>query len=434
MTRRFDASHDDFPTAFAAFLDEPRGAQADVLDAARSIVDDVAEHGFDAVLKYTSRYDRVDWTAETARVSGDEIATARQACDADDLAALNLAADRIRAVHERQLPQDGVHDDGSGVVVSWRWTPIDAVGIYVPGGLASYPSSVLMNAVPARVAGVPRVVMVVPAPDGVLNPLVLAAADLAGVDEIYKVGGAQAVAALAYGADPIPAVDKIVGPGNAYVAAAKRLVFGRVGIDAIAGPSEILVIADADNDPEWIAADVLSQAEHDPNAQSILIADDDGFIDAVLLAVGRQLGALPESSCAQASWSAHGAVIKVGDLAAEAPALANQIAAEHVELAIDEPDALARHIRHAGAIFLGRLAPEALGDYVTGSNHVLPTAGAARFSSGLSTSDFMKRTSIQSIDAAGLAAIGPAAERLARAEGLPAHANSVAQRLKPRDG
>jgi len=351
-----------------------------------------------------------------------------------DLAALNLAADRIRVVHERQTPQDGVHDDGSGVVVSWRWTPIDAVGIYVPGGLASYPSSVLMNAVPARVAGVARVVMVVPAPDGVLNPLVLAAADLAGVDEIYKVGGAQAIAALAYGADPIPAVDKIVGPGNAYVAAAKRLVFGRVGIDAIAGPSEILVIADAANDPEWIAADLLSQAEHDPNAQSILIADDDGFIDSVILAVGRQLSELPETSSARASWKSHGAVIKVGDVAADAPALANQVAAEHVEIAVDEPDAIAAAIRHAGAIFLGRLAPEALGDYVTGSNHVLPTAGAARFSSGLSTSDFMKRTSLQRVDAAGLAAIGPAAERLARAEGLPAHANSVAQRLKPRDG
>jgi len=346
----------------------------------------------------------------------------------EDAAALTLAADRIRAYHARQMPQDASWEDASGATLGWRWTPVSAAGLYVPGGTASYPSSVLMNAIPARVAGVERLVICVPTPDGVINPLVLLAARIAGVDTVYRIGGAQAIAALAYGTQTIAAVDKITGPGNAYVAAAKRRVFGRVGIDMIAGPSEILVIADESNDPDWIALDLLSQAEHDESAQSILITTDAGFGRAVAVSVDRYLETLDRRRIAGASWAAHGAIITVRDLD-EAAVLADRIAAEHLELCVADPEALAARIRHAGAMFLGAWTPEAIGDYVGGPNHVLPTARSARFSSGLSVLDFMKRTTMARMTPAALAAIGPAAERLAQSESLQAHALSVRVRL-----
>jgi histidinol dehydrogenase len=347
------------------------------------------------------------------------------------MTALRLAAERIESHHRRQLPKDELYTDAMGATLGWRWTAIESVGLYVPGGLASYPSSVLMNAVPARVAGVPRIAMAVPAPDGAVNPLVLAAAHLAGVSEIYLIGGAQAVAALAYGTESVRPVAKIVGPGNAYVAAAKRQVFGTVGIDSVAGPSEVLVIADAHNDPEWLAADLLAQAEHDAAAQAILMTDDAALAAQVEAAVERQLVDLPRAAIAGASWREQGAVILLGSLA-EAPALADRIAAEHVEIATRVPDALAGQIRNAGAIFLGVHSPEAIGDYVAGSNHVLPTARSARFSSGLGVGDFMKRTSILRLDADALAALAPAAMALAQAEGLDAHRRSLAIRLPKR--
>jgi len=429
MARRLDASSPGFEAAFARLLGEKRETDADVDDAARAIIADVRARGDIALAELTRRFDRHELPL---RVTADEIAAAKRACDGATLAALGEAARRIEAYHLRQRPLDERHEDGLGNELGWRWTPIDEVGVYVPGGLAAYPSTVLMNALPARVAGVGRIAMAVPTPDGKLSPLVLAAAALCGVEEIWRIGGAQAVAALAYGTAAIRPVHKIVGPGNAYVAAAKRRVYGAVGIDMIAGPSEILVIADALNDPAWIAADLLSQAEHDEAAQAILIADDAAFAGRVEAAVEAQLKTLPRAGIARASWERHGATILVRDLLADAPALADRLAAEHVELAVAEPDALAARIRHAGAIFLGRHAPEAVGDYVAGPNHVLPTARSARFSSGLSVLDFMKRTSLIRCSPEGLAAIGPAAIRLAEAEGLPAHARSLAIRLNRR--
>jgi len=380
------------------------------------------------LIEYTSRFDRLDLTAQTLRVSADEVAVAARSIPADVMSALELAAERIRVFHQRQLPADDQFTDIVGVRLGYRWTAVQAAGLYVPGGTAAYPSSVLMNAVPAKVAGVERLVMVVPTPDGKLNPLVLAAAQLAGVDEIYRIGGAQAVAALAYGTNTINPVDKIVGPGNAYVAAAKRQVFGAVGIDMIAGPSEILVVADGRNDPSWIAADLLSQAEHDPVAQSILITDDKAFAERVKQSVLEHLKTLDRAKIAETSWQDYGAIILVPNLQDAVP-LVDQIAPEHLELAVDNPEVLASKIRNAGAIFLGRYTPEAVGDYVGGPNHVLPTARSARFSSGLGVQDFMKRTTYLGCDAAALNSIGPAAVILAKTEGLDAHARSIALRL-----
>jgi histidinol dehydrogenase len=429
MPLRLDARSPGFAEDFEAFVSARRGAHADVAGVVATIIAETRARGDAALIAFTERFDRVRLTPETLRVGAEEIAAARAQVDAETLAALDLAARRIESFHARtELPSLSYVDE-DGIGLGARWTPIDAVGIYVPGGLASYPSSVLMNAIPARVAGVGRIAMAVPAPDGVLNPLVLAAAERAGVTEIWRVGGAQAVAALAYGTASIRPVDKIVGPGNAYVAEAKRQVFGVVGIDMIAGPSEILVVADAGNDPEWIAVDLLSQAEHDTHAQSVLITDDAGFADAVTAAVDRVLARLPKAEIAGASWRDQGGVIVVGSLD-DAAALVDRLAPEHLELAVADPDRLADRIRHAGAIFLGRHAPEAVGDYVAGPNHVLPTARSARFASGLSVFDFVKRTTLVRCDAAGLARIGPAAVRLARAEGLEAHALSIAQRLK----
>lgn len=428
MPRKLDARQAGFAAEFEALIAAQRDSAADVSAATAAIVADVRARGDAAVLDYTARFDRLDLTAATMRVTPAEIAAAVAAIDTETAAALALAADRIRSFHARHRPTDDDYVDAVGVGLGARWTAIGAVGLYVPGGKAAYPSSVLMNALPAKVAGVGRLVMVVPAPNGVLNPLVLAAADLAGVDEIYKIGGAQAVAALAHGTATIRAVDKITGPGNAYVAEAKRQVFGIVGIDTIAGPSEILVVADGRNDPAWIAADLLSQAEHDEAAQSILITDDEGFAAAVEAAVESHLATLPRADIARASWRDHGAILLVGKLDDAVP-LVDALAPEHLELAVDDPDALAARISNAGAIFLGRYTPEAIGDYVAGPNHVLPTSRAARFSSGLSVLDFMKRTTLVRCDADSLSAIGPAAVALARTEGLPAHALSVSIRL-----
>ncbi|SLN31273.1 histidinol dehydrogenase [Oceanibacterium hippocampi] len=429
--RRLHAGRPGFEADFAALLGEKRESAEDVDQTVRGILAAVRERGDAALIDYTKRFDRLDVTAGTLAIGADEIAEAAARVPAAQRDALARAAERIEAYHSRQLPQDFRFVDADGVSLGQRWSAVAAAGIYVPGGTAAYPSSVLMNAIPARIAGVERVVMVVPTPDGRLNPLVLAAAQLAGATEIYRIGGAQAVAALAYGTATIAPVDKIVGPGNAWVAAAKRQVFGTVGIDMIAGPSEILVVADGQNDPAWIAVDLLSQAEHDSAAQSILITDDAGFADRVEAALARELAMLPRREIAADSIARHGAIILVDDLA-DAPALVDRIAPEHLELAVDDCEALAERIRHAGAIFLGRHTPEAIGDYVAGSNHVLPTARSARFSSGLSVLDFMKRTSIVRCDPASLAAIGPAAVALAEAEGLGAHARSVAIRLNDR--
>ncbi|ACI99051.1 histidinol dehydrogenase [Rhodospirillum centenum] len=428
MPLRLSTRDPGFEAGFATLLAAKREVQEDVNAAVATVLADVRAHGDTAVIGYTRRWDRQDLTPETLRITAAEIDAAVARCDAGTLAALHEAAARIEAFHRRQQPEALSFTDAQGVRLGARWTPVGAVGIYVPGGTAAYPSSVLMNAMPARVAGVPRIAMVVPTPDGVLNPLVLAAARAAGVTEIYRIGGAQAVAALAYGTDTIAPVDKIVGPGNAYVAAAKRQVFGTVGIDMIAGPSEILVVADGANDPAWIAADLLSQAEHDESSQAILLTDDAAFADAVAAAVEAHLATLPRARIAAASWQAHGAIVVLRDLA-EAPALVDRLAPEHLELAVADPDALAARVRNAGAIFLGRHTPEAIGDYVAGPNHVLPTARSARFSSGLNVLDFMKRTTLVGCDACSLAAIGPAAVTLARAEGLEAHALSVAIRL-----
>jgi histidinol dehydrogenase len=428
MPRTLSTRDRGFEAAFRALLDATRESAADVEDAVAAIIDAVAARGDAALVEYTNRFDRVALSPERLRLSPDEIAAGAALAAPETVAALRLAAERIESFHRRQLPAGIDYVDAAGVRLGQRWRPIAAVGLYVPGGTASYPSSVLMNAIPAKVAGVERLVMTVPAPDGILNPLVLAAAAMLGIAEIYRIGGAQAVAALAYGTATIPAVDKIVGPGNAYVAAAKRRVFGRVGIDMIAGPSEILVLADRHNDPRWIAADLLSQAEHDPAAQAILISDDADFASAVEREVARHLQRLPRAEIARASWQQNGAIILVADWG-EAVALIDRIAPEHLELAIDEAEVVAPFVRHAGAIFLGRHTPEAIGDYIAGPNHVLPTARSARFASGLGVLDFMKRTTFVGCDAASLAALAPAAIRLAEAEGLDAHALSLALRL-----
>ncbi len=433
MPVRLDTRATGFADAFAALAAGKRELTEDVDAAVAAILDDVKRRGDDALIELTRRFDRATITPASLRVAPEEIAEARAACAPETLAALELAAERIAAYHRRQLPADLDYRDAAGVRLGARWRPLASVGIYVPGGTAAYPSSVLMNAVPAKVAGVSRVAMVVPAPDGVLNRLVLVAAALAGVDEIYRIGGAQAVAALAYGTTSIAAVDKIVGPGNAYVAAAKRRVFGAVGIDLIAGPSEILVVADAANDPDWIAADLMAQAEHDEAAQAILITNDAAFADRVVAAVERMLATLPRRAIAGQSWRRFGAVILVRDWS-EAAELVDRLAPEHVELALEAGEAVAARIRHAGAIFIGRHTPEAIGDYVAGPSHVLPTARSARFSSGLGVLDFLKRTSIIACDATSLGAIGPAAVTLARAEGLDAHALSVATRLNIQRG
>src|ERR1700678_1909460 len=428
MPVRLDRSSADFAERFARFLAMKREVSADIESATRAIVNDVAERGDAALIEATRKFDRLDIAAAGLRVTAAEVDAAVKASDSKTLDALKFARDRIEVFHRRQLPKDERFTDALGVELGWRWSAIDAVGLYVPGGTAAYPSSVLMNAVPAKVAGVARVVMVVPSPDGKLNPLVLAAAHLGGVSEIYRVGGAQAVAALAYGTATIAPVAKIVGPGNAYVAAAKRLVFGKVGIDMIAGPSEVLVIADRTGNAGWIAADLLAQAEHDVNAQSILITDNAALADGVEGAVQSQLSTLPRAEIARASWNEFGAIVLVKNLD-QAAGLANAIAAEHLEIMTSDPEALAARIRNAGAIFLGSHTPEAIGDYVGGSNHVLPTARSARFSSGLGVLDFMKRTSILKCGPDQLRALGGAAITLGEAEGLDAHARSIAIRL-----
>jgi histidinol dehydrogenase len=429
---RLDATAPDFEARFDALLNAKREMDEDVDRTVADILDDVRARGDAAVADYTARFDRVSLDDHGMRIPDRDLDSAEAACAPETLDALRLAADRIRAFHAKTLPEDLSYTDAAGVELGARWTPVAAAGLYVPGGTAAYPSSVLMNAVPAKVAGVARLVMVVPTPDGIANPLVLAAAKLAGVDEVYRIGGAQAVGALAYGTGTIRPVDKIVGPGNAYVAAAKRRVYGTVGIDMIAGPSEILVVADGENDPDWIAADLLSQAEHDTSAQSILITDDADFARAVEQAIARRLATLPRRAIAGQSWADHGAVVTVPSLDAAVP-LIDRIAPEHLELAVADPDALSAKISNAGAIFLGRHTPEAIGDYVAGTNHVLPTARGARFSSGLGVIDFMKRTSLVRCDASSLAEIGPAAIALAEAEGLDAHALSVAIRLNARE-
>jgi histidinol dehydrogenase len=428
MPIRLDTHADDFAARFAAFLASKRESAADVGEVVRTIVAEVAARGDEALAACTRKFDRVDVEANRLRVTPAEIDDAFTSCDRAARDALALARDRIEAYHRRQVPHDERFTDALGVELGWRWTAIAAVGLYVPGGTAAYPSSVLMNAVPAKVVGVPRLVMVVPAPDGLLNPLVLAAAKLAGVDEIYRVGGAQAVAALAYGTATIAPVDKIVGPGNAYVAAAKRLVFGKVGIDMIAGPSEVLILAGSGANPDWIAADLLAQAEHDTAAQPILITDDPALADDVERAVEAQLSTLPRAKVARASWDNFGAVIQVRRLDDAVP-LIDAVAPEHLEIIADDAERLAAKIRNTGAIFIGPYTPEAIGDYVAGSNHVLPTARSARFSSGLGVLDFMKRTSILKCGPAQLAQLGPAAITLGEAEGLSAHARSVAIRL-----
>jgi histidinol dehydrogenase len=423
-----NAADPDFEAGFRALLTAKREDSVDVDDTVAAIIADVRARGDAAVIDLTARFDRLVLTPGTMAFSPAEIEAECARVTPEDRAALDLAADRIRAYHERQLPQDESWTDDAGATLGWRWTPVASAGLYVPGGLASYPSSVLMNAIPAKVAGVGRLAIVVPTPDGLANPLVLMAARIAGVDEIYRIGGAQAIAALAYGTETIAPVDKITGPGNAFVAAAKRRVFGRVGIDMIAGPSEILVIADRHNDPDWIALDLLSQAEHDESAQSILITDDADFGQAVARAVEKRLETLERRAIAGASWRDFGAVITVRDLA-QAAALSDRLAPEHLELCVEDPEALSAKITHAGAIFLGKWTPEAIGDYAGGPNHVLPTARSARFSSGLSVMDFVKRTTLAKMTPQALRAIGPTAERLAIAESLQAHGLSVRARL-----
>jgi len=425
--RRLNIEAPDFEADFNALLSRAT-TEPQVTDAVREIIARVRRDGDAAVVDLTNQFDRVQLDLATLTIRADEIAEAAASISDDLRAALALAAARIEAFHRAQLPPDQQFTDATGATLGLRWGPLDAVGLYVPGGTASYPSSVLMNAIPAKVAGVGRIAMCVPAPDGILNPLVLAAASLAGVTEIYRIGGAQAIAALAYGTALITPVDRIVGPGNAYVAEAKRQVFGQVGIDSIAGPSEVLILADATNNPEHIALDLLAQAEHDEAAQSILITDDAAFADAVAIAVDLALATLPRGNIAGASWANHGAIILVRDWT-QATALANRIAPEHLQIMLQAPEAIFTNIRHAGAVFLGSNCPEAIGDYVAGPNHVLPTSGTARFASGLSVYDFLKRTTWVALDDASLATIGPAAIALANAEGLTAHAQSVAVRL-----
>jgi histidinol dehydrogenase len=432
MTLKLKTTDPDFEERFATLLAVKRETASDVNHAVTAIIAKVRAEGDSALIELTKRFDGLDLKPAGIRVKAADIEAARVKIEAKTLAALELAHERILDHHSRQLPRDDRYTDATGVELGNRWTPVGSAGLYVPGGTASYPSSVLMNAVPAKVARVKRIVMVVPAQKGTLNPLVLVAASLAGVDEIYRIGGAQAIAALAYGTESIAPVAKIVGPGNAYVAAAKRQVYGQVGIDMVAGPSEVVVIADRENDPAWIAADLLAQAEHDEAAQSILITDDASFAEDVVAAVESALLTLPREATARASWRDYGAVIVVRNLD-EAPALADRLAPEHLEIATSDPERLAARINDAGAIFVGRYTPEVIGDYVAGTNHVLPTARSARFASGLSVLDFMKRTSILKLDAESLAALGPAAMTLAEAEGLEAHRRSVAIRLNPRE-
>jgi histidinol dehydrogenase len=432
MVLRISTADANFEEQFTAFLAAKREISEDVDHAVRAIIADVRQRGDEALIELTRKFDHFECVDAGLRVNDAEITNAVASADPDTVAALELARDRIHSYHERQRPKDDYFRDAVGAELGWRWSAVESVGLYVPGGTASYPSSVLMNAVPASVAGVPRIAMVVPSPKGAMNPLVLVAAHLAGVGEIYRIGGAQAIAALAYGTGSVAPVAKIVGPGNAYVAAAKRRVFGTVGIDAIAGPSEVLVIADSANNPSWLASDLIAQAEHDTAAQSILMTDDEALAYKVEQAVEEQLRRLPRGAIAQESWRTFGAVILLRSLD-EAPALADRIAAEHVEIATRDAAEIAARIRNAGAFFLGALTPEVIGDYVAGSNHVLPTARSARFSSGLGVLDFMKRTSILRLDSHALSILGPAAMTLARAEGLDGHERSVAVRLTSED-
>ena len=428
MTLRLSTRDKDFAQAFDRLVRGRRESDIEVSRDVSAIIADVKARGDAALVDYTARFDDHSLSGGGWSIGKDECAAAYAAL-ADDLrAALDLAASRIRAYHQAQLPEDRDYTDAAGVRLGARWTAVDAAGLYVPGGRAAYPSSLLMNAIPAKVAGVERLVVVTPTPKGNINPLVLAAAHLAGVDEVWRIGGAQAVAALAFGTEKIRAVDVVTGPGNAWVAEAKRQLYGVVGIDMVAGPSEIVVVSDNRSDPEWIAADLLSQSEHDPTSQSILFTDDSGFADIVADVVGVQLTALSTEKVATKAWEDNGAIIVVDSLE-EAMPLVNRLAAEHLELAVDDPQALFEKVRHAGSVFLGRLTPEAVGDYVAGPNHVLPTGRRARFSSGLSVLDFMKRTSFIELGAEGLKAIGPAAVALAEMEGLPAHADSVRRRL-----
>jgi len=432
MARRLNASDASFAQDFQTLLFAKREEEEDVAGIVRAIIADVRKRGDTALVELTNKFDRANVTADTLKLSAAEIDAALGKVSREQNAALETAAMRIENYHLRQIPEDARFTDDTGALLGWRWTSVDSAGLYVPGGTAAYPSSVLMNAIPAKVAGVGRIVMVTPASGGSINPLVLAAARRAGVTDIYRIGGAQAIAALAYGTKTVPAVDKIVGPGNAYVAAAKREVFGQVGIDSVAGPSEILVVADGQNDPEWIAADLLSQAEHDASSQSILITDDAAFADQVAAAVEKQVALLPRKEIAEKSWRDYGAILVVKNLDDAAP-LADAIAPEHLEIATAEPEEFLRKVRHAGAIFLGRHTPEAMGDYIAGPNHVLPTSRTARFSSGLSVLDFMKRTTLLGLDAKSIAAIGPEALVLAESEGLQAHARSIGVRLNRRD-
>ena len=428
MPLRLSTTDSDFPSAFTALVDARREADEDVSRDVTAILKAVRAGGDAALADYTQRFDRHDLNVSGWSVTATETRAALDGISSELRDALELAAARITAYHEKQKPQDSDGVDAAGVRLGARWSAVDAAGLYVPGGRAAYPSSLLMNVIPAKVAGVARIAMVTPTPGGEINPLVLAAAQIAGIEEIWRVGGAQAVAALAYGTDRVRPVDVITGPGNAWVAEAKRQLYGVVGIDMVAGPSEIVVVADGRNDPEWTAADLLSQSEHDPTSQSILFTDDAAFADAVAAAVERQLPALSTSAVARTSWNANGAIIIVRDLD-EAMPLVNALAPEHLELAVEDPEPLFAQVRHAGSVFLGRMTPEAVGDYVAGPNHVLPTGRRARFSSGLSVLDFMKRTSFLSLDRNAIGAIGPAAVALAQAEGLPAHAASVALRL-----
>ena len=430
MPITLDTTENDFFSQFSRLINAQREIVENVDNVVAEILRDVGERGDAALLHYTKKFDRLELNASRMRFTEAEIIDARGQCSKSAISALIVAAERIREFHLRQIPKGYQFQDSAGVKLGLRWTPITAAGLYVPGGTAAYPSSVLMNGIPAKVAGVERVAMVVPTPDGEINPLVLAAADIAGISEIYRVGGAQAVGALAFGTETIDPVDKITGPGNAFVASAKRQVFGRVGIDMIAGPSEILIVADSENDPDWIAADLLSQAEHDENAQSVLITNSSDTAQAVMKSIDKQLASLNRKEIARKSWTENGVIIivKTWD---EVPELVDRIAPEHLELAVQEPEKLAEKIRHAGAIFLGRHTPEAIGDYVAGPNHVLPTARSARFSSGLGTLDFMKRTTLVKCDSNSIQEIGPAACALAEAEGLDAHARSVSLRLTP---
>jgi len=428
MALRLSSGAKGFAADFRVLISAKREADEDVRESVRAIIADVRARGDTALLALSAKYDHVQLSPANLRVGTTDLMSANAGCSKDQLDALSLAAIRIEAFHRRQLPKDEHFTDEAGVELGWRWTAIDSVGLYVPGGTAAYPSSVLMNAIPARVAGVARIAMVTPASGGRIAPLVLAAAKLAGITEVYRVGGAQAIAALAFGTETISPVDKIVGPGNAYVATAKREVFGTVGIDSVAGPSEVLVVSDRNSNPDWIADDLMAQSEHDVSSQAILITDDAAFADRVEAAVERLLGTLPRRAIAEASWRNNGAIIVVANLA-EAPALIDAIAPEHLELAVDDPSSLAAKVRHAGAIFLGRDTPEAIGDYIGGPNHVLPTSRTARFSSGLSVLDFMKRTSLLSCTPKALSAIGREALTLAEAEGLSAHAGSISARL-----